>query len=182
MGTLFEKLNDEHVSFIEKQHLYFVGTAAPEGLVNISPKGMDSLRVQNHSSVCWLNLTGSGNESAAHIKLLPRMTVMFCSFDAQPLILRLYGKASVTHAYDERWEQLTALFPSYTGARQVFELSIESVQTSCGFAVPFYELKGERPVLRQWAEKKGRDGVEQYQKDRNAVSLDGFDTGIVNNG
>lgn len=179
MGTLFEQLTDEHIQFIEHQHLYFVGTAASEGSVNISPKGMDSLRVQSHSSVCWLNLTGSGNETAAHIKSMPRMTVMFCSFDTQPLILRLYGQATVTHAYDERWEELTALFPQYIGARQVFELSIESVQTSCGFAVPFYEMKGERPVLRKWAEKKGRDGVEQYQQDRNAVSLDGFDTGIL---
>ncbi len=180
MAEQFEALDEKHIEFITQQSLYFVGTAGAEGKVNVSPKGMDSFRVINKQRVVWLNLTGSGNESAAHVQENGRMTVMFCSFDKQPLILRLYGQARVVHPRDKEWDQFSPLFPQFTGARQFFELNLDLVQTSCGFAVPFYELKGERPTLVNWAEKKGREGVEQYWVDRNTLSLDQQDTGILN--
>ncbi|MAT95034.1 MAG: pyridoxamine 5'-phosphate oxidase [Halioglobus sp.] len=178
MAERFTQLEDRHIEFIRQQHLFFVGTAGAEGLVNVSPKGMDSLRVLDARTVAWLNLTGSGNESAAHVLENGRMTLMFCSFDKQPLILRLYGSATVVHPRDARWEELATLFPRYTGARQVFLLQLDMVQTSCGYAVPYYELQGERPTLTRWADKHGPEGVRQYWADNNTHSLDGRDTGI----
>lgn len=179
MSERFDALTDQHISFIEDQHIYFVGTAANEGSVNVSPKGMDSFRVINQSLVMWLNLTGSGNETAAHLLENDRMTIMFCSFDRQPLILRLYGRATAFHPRDDGWSQRAAQFPDYTGARQIFEVKLELVQTSCGFAVPYYQLLGERPTLNKWADGRGREGVEDYWQEKNTVSLDGKDTGIA---
>ena len=140
MAEKFAALEDKHVDFIRKQHMFFVGTAGSEGYVNVSPKGMDSFRIASPTRVVWLNLTGSGNESAAHVLENGRMTVMFCSFDKQPLIMRLYGRACATHPADEGWSGLAKLFPEHAGARQIFELELDLVQTSCGYAVPRYEL------------------------------------------
>ena len=140
---------------------------------------MDSFRVINESKVLWFNLTGSGSETATHVLENQRMTVMFCSFDKHPLILRLYGKANVVHPRDSDWTKFVPLFPEYTGARQFFELDLELVQTSCGYAVPYYSLTGERPTLRKWADKKGRDGVEEYWSKKNVKSLNDRDTGIL---
>lgn len=178
MAEKFEALTDKHIEFIENQHIFFVGTAAKEGAVNVSPKGMDSFRVVNENTIIWLNLTGSGNETAAHILENTRMTIMFCSFDKQPLILRLYGHAKVVHPRDDAWSSLGGHFPEYTGARQIFELDVDLVQTSCGFAVPMYELVDERMTLKNWADKRGREGVEEYWQEKNTVSLDGKTTGI----
>lgn len=182
MAEKFDALTNKHIEFINDQHLFFVGTAGKEGLVNVSPKGMDSFRVLDSSKVAWLNLTGSGNETAAHVLENQRMTIMFCSFARQPLILRLYGKARVVHPRDEEWTALADLFPEYTGARQIFEVKLDLVQTSCGYAVPFYDLVGERPTLSKWADNRGRDGVQQYWQQKNTVSLDGNDTGINKSG
>lgn len=179
MAEFFDQLDDKLIDFIEQQHIYFVGTAGAEGHVNVSPKGMDSFRVLDVNTVAWLNLTGSGNETAAHVLENGRMTIMFCSFDRQPLIMRLYGKAVATHERDAGWEELLAKFPAYTGARQIFTLDVDMIQTSCGYAVPFYELKGDRPTLTKWADNKGRDGVQDYWRDKNRTSLDGKDTGIL---
>lgn len=178
MAEQFPALNQDHIDFIGRQHLYFVGTAGAEGRVNVSPKGMDSLRVLDNSTVAWLNLTGSGNESAAHVLENGRMTIMFCSFDKQPLILRLFGSAQTIHPRDAQWGELTALFPDYTGARQVFLLAIDFVQTSCGYAVPHFTHKSDRQTLTKWADKRGRDGIEQYWQEKNTRSLDDKDTGI----
>lgn len=178
MAQQFEQLEEKHIQFIEKQQMFFVATAAKEGFVNVSPKGMDSFRVINPSTVLWLNLTGSGNETAAHIKDTNRMTIMFCSFDKQPLILRLYGKATVVHRRDQRWSQLVEQFPPYAGARQFYEMCIEMVQTSCGFAVPYYEPKGERPTLVNWAESQGDEGLRNYWQKKNVKSLDNLETDI----
>lgn len=178
MSEKFEKLDQSHKVFIQQQHLYFVGSAGAEGYVNVSPKGMDSFRILDDSTVAWLNLTGSGNETAAHVLENGRMTVMFCSFDKQPLIMRLYGQAVAIHPRDERWDELSALFPSYTGARQVFSLSIELVQTSCGYAVPYFRLEGERPTLTKWADNHGEAGIRDYWMEKNAKSLNDTDTGI----
>lgn len=178
MAEQFEQLNDKHVDFIQQQHLYFVGTAGAEGFVNVSPKGMDSLRIIDRSTVAWLNLTGSGNETAAHVLENGRMTIMFCSFDKQPLILRLYGQAVATHPGEEGWARLSGLFPDYAGARQVFTLDLDLVQTSCGYAVPYYTLQGERPTLTKWAENHGEAGIKDYWQEKNARSLNDKDTGI----
>ena len=178
MAEQFTSLSETLIDFIGQQHLFFVGTAASTGKVNVSPKGMDSLRILSPRRVVWLNLTGSGNESAAHVQASPRMTLMFCSFDQQPLILRLYGEAEVVHPRDAGWSDLIGLFPEYTGTRQLFDLQIQLVQTSCGYAVPFYDYAGERPTLTKWSEKKGREGIVRYWQDTNRTSLDGLPTNI----
>ena len=178
MSEMFEQLEEEHVTFIGQQHMFFVGTAGAEGLVNVSPKGMDSFRVLDDGSVAWLNLTGSGNETAAHVIENGRMTIMFCSFDKQPLIMRLYGQATVIHPRDEQWQDVEGLFPNYTGTRQIFVLNVELVQTSCGYAVPLYDLKAERHTLTKWAYGRGPDGIEEYWRDKNTKSLDDKETGI----
>lgn len=178
MAQKYDHLNDKLIDFIGRQHLYFVGTAAAEGFVNVSPKGMDSLRILDPGRVAWLNLTGSGNESAAHVLENPRMTIMFCSFDKQPMILRLYGHARAVHPRDADWPEMLGLFPEHPGARQIFVVDLELVMTSCGYAVPCYELQGERSTLTKWAEKRGPEGIETYWRDKNMKSLDGKDTGI----
>lgn len=179
MAQQYRELSDKLVDFIRTQHLFFIGTAGAEGLVNVSPKGLDSLRIISPTEVAWLNLTGSGNESAAHVLENGRMTIMFCSFDKQPLILRLYGEAKVIHPRDEAWESLISLFPYHPGARQIFRMPISLVQTSCGYAVPRFELQEERTTLTKWAEKRGEQGIEQYWQDKNRLSMDGKSTGIL---
>ena len=179
MAEQFEALSEKLIEFINNQHLFFVSTAPPEGFINLSPKGMDSFRILDPKKVAWVNLTGSGNETAAHILEDNRMTIMFCSFDKQPLILRLYGKAITHHPRDSKWDELTSFFPEYVSARQIFELDLELVQTSCGFAVPYYELVGERPTLNKWAVEQGREKVEDYWKRKNKLSINNKDTGII---
>lgn len=178
MGKRFDALEPPHVALIEGSPLFFVATAAETGRVNVSPKGMDSLRVLSPGRIVWRNLTGSGNETAAHLRRVNRMTLMWCSFSVRPMILRAYGTAAATHRGEPGWEALDALFPPDPGARQVYDLAVELVQTSCGYAVPFMEPAGERDTLRRWAEGKGEDGVAAYWQERNRRSLDGFDTGM----
>jgi hypothetical protein len=178
MAEKFKALNEQHIEFIRRQKLFFVGTAAAEGFVNVSPKGMDSFRVLDDSRISWLNLTGSGNETAAHLLENNRMTIMFCSFDKQPLILRLYGHAKAFHQRDRQWSELAEQFPNYTGARQIFELELDLVQTSCGYAVPQFDLKSERSTLTKWADHLGAEGIERYWLENNSKSLDDHDTGI----
>ena len=165
MGQQFSEISERLRTFIEAQHVYFVGTAARDGRVNISPKGLDSLRVLGPDRVVWLNGTGSGNETAAHLLDVPRMTIMFCSFDAKPLILRLYGTARAVHAGDAEWTELLALIPPMQGSRNIFVLDIDLVQTSCGFGVPFMDFQADRETMAQWAAKKGADGVAAYQQE-----------------
>lgn len=178
MGQQFSEISDRLRSFIEAQHVYFVATAARDGRVNVSPKGLDSLRVLGPNRVAWLNGTGSGNETAAHLLDVPRMTIMFCSFETKPLILRLYGTARAVHAGDAEWAGLLSLFPPMQGARNIFVLDIDLVQSSCGFGVPFMEFQADRATMAQWAAKKGDDGVTAYQQEKNRVSIDGFPTGL----
>ena len=181
MAKQFEELNQDHKKFIENQHLYFVGSAGSEGLVNVSPKGMDSLKILDSKRIIWLNLTGSGNETAAHVLENARMTIMFCSFDKQPLILRVYGKAEVIYPNNKKWDELKQHFPIYPGERQIFDLKIDLVQTSCGFAVPFYEFKDNRDTLVKWADNRGKDGIKDYWLQKNMLSLDGKKTGMEEN-
>ena len=179
MAQHFSELSDIHVRFIEKQRIFFVGTATADSRVNVSPKGMDTLRILGGNRVAWLNVTGSSNESAAHVQLSPRMTVMFCAFDGEPLILRLFGAARVIHRGDSEWAELAGLFPPLPGARQVFDLSVDLVQTSCGAGVPLFDYKGDREALNEWAVKKGEEGIRRYWAEKNATSLDGIPTHIV---
>ncbi|UQB41957.1 pyridoxamine 5'-phosphate oxidase family protein [Thiomicrospira microaerophila] len=179
MAQQFNALNDKLTDFIQQQKIYFVGTATKDSRVNVSPKGMDSLRVMSPNQVVWLNVTGSGNETAAHVQQQPRMTLMFCAFDGAPLILRLYGTAKVVHRKDPQWQELYGLFNPLPGARQIFVLDIDLVQTSCGMAVPFFDYVEEREQLNEVTAKLGEEGVEQYWIKKNQTSLDGAPTHIV---
>ena len=179
MAQRFPAISDELREFIEAQKLFFVATATADSRVNISPKGMDSLRVLGPNRAVWLNVTGSGNETAAHVEENPRMTIMFAAFDGDPMILRLYGKARAIHRRDPEWEELITLFEPLPGARQIFDLDIDLVQTSCGMAVPLFDYVGERELLNKWAEKKGEQGIREYWEAKNRISLDGKETGIV---
>lgn len=178
MAKHFTEIDAANQAFIEQQKIFFVGTAAPEGRVNISPKGQDTLRVLDSRRVAWLNLTGSGNETAAHLREQNRMTLMFCAFEGSPKILRLYGTATVFHPRDAGWDELVTLFPQLPGARQIFVMSLDLVTTSCGMAVPLLEFQGPRNELNHAMEKRGPANVQQYWAQRNAVSLDGKPTGI----
>ncbi|MCV2881374.1 pyridoxamine 5'-phosphate oxidase family protein [Actibacterium sp. XHP0104] len=177
MAKQFDAFEDHHIAFIEKQHMFFVGSAAPEGRVNVSPKGMDSLRILGPNRLLWLNLTGSGNETAGHLLQANRMTVMWCSFTTQPMIMRAYGTARTVHVDDAGFAELAAHFPGFIGTRQIFDMSVEMVQTSCGFGVPFFDHVGERDTLQIWAEKRGPEGVRAYWE-KNRETLDGAPTGI----
>ena len=179
MGKQFNALSETHISFIQAQKIFFVGTAAESGSVNVSPKGGDSLRVLNPNTIAWLNLTGSGNESAGHVLQNQRMTIMFCAFDGAPLILRAYGKARVLHQGDSEWSEYVGLFPESIASRQIFIVDISLVQSSCGMSVPFFDYQGDREELEKWSERQGREGIEKYWADRNQTSIDGFETEIV---
>jgi hypothetical protein len=181
MGKRYPDLQPDQIAFIGEQHLYFVGTAAPGSRVNLSPKGMDSLRILSPTRIIWLNLTGSGNETAAHLALDPRTTLMWCSFTTRPLILRAYGTGRAVHRGDADWAGLAAQLPDQPGARQIVEVSIDLVQSSCGFAVPFMDFREDRPVLKDWAEGKGPEGLRTYWDERNRQTIDGLPTGIEAN-
>jgi len=179
MGQQFSELSQEHIDFIALQKIYFVGTATDDSKINISPKGQDSFRVLSPSKVAWLNVTGSGNESAAHIELNPRMTIMFTAFEGKPLILRIYGKAKAIHQNDSDWQEYASLFPVLPGTRQIFVVTVDMVQKSCGMSVPFYEYIGEREQLKDWAIAKGQSGITDYWKQKNQHSIDNIPTHIV---
>jgi hypothetical protein len=174
MSKLTPRLED----FICRQKLFFVATAMEEGRINLSPKGMDAFRVLDEHTVLWLNLTGSGNETAAHLRYSGRMTVMFCAFEGAPLILRLYGNAQVYHPRDPYWDRHIGLFSPIPGSRQLIELKIDLVQTSCGMGVPLIEYRGERGQLDAWAAQLGEEGLRAYKEQKNTLSLDGHETGI----
>ncbi len=179
MAKFYASLPDNLQAFIKEQKIFFVATADVDGRINLSPKGMDSLRVLNGNRILWLNLTGSGNETAAHIKAVNRMTIMFCAFDGKPLILRLYGTARTIHSQDEEWSELYANFTPTIGARQIFDMKLDSAQTSCGFAVPLMDYKKDRQILIDWTEKKSEAELLEYWKDKNEKSIDGKPTGIL---
>jgi len=178
MAKFYDRLTTELQEFIEAQHVFFVATAPTNGRVNLSPKGMDALRVINANEIAYLDLTGSGNETAAHLLENNRITIMLCSFTEKPLILRLYGQGESIRSKDSAWSEYLSLFPVIAGTRQIVRVNVESVQTSCGFAVPFYEFTGDRQVLKEWAEKKGESGVREYWQKNNLTSIDGFPTGV----
>jgi Pyridoxamine 5'-phosphate oxidase len=176
MAKFYERLDLQLCEFIAEQKLFFTATAPQEGRINLSPKGIDSFRCLDFDRVAYLDLTGSGNETAAHLHQNGRMTIMFCSFTDKPLILRLYGKGEVISPDTERWHDLIDRFTNLPGKRQLILLQIESVQTSCGYGVPIYQLQEERSTLTDWAVKKGTEGVRAYQLQKNHTSIDGLPT------
>ncbi|HIZ34469.1 MAG TPA: pyridoxamine 5'-phosphate oxidase family protein [Candidatus Ruania gallistercoris] len=175
MATFYDTIEPRLVQFIERQQMFFVASAAADGRVNVSPKGLDTFRVLGPSRVAWLNGTGSGNETAAHIAQHPRITVMFCAFEGKPWILRLYGQARIVQPGDPDWMELSGLFPPLLGARQVFDVTVAECQTSCGFGVPLYDFVGQRDLMHSWADRRGPEGLVRYQREKNARSIDGFD-------
>lgn len=180
MPKMFEFLTDEQIAFIKKQHLFFVATAPLQasGHINLSPKGLDAFRVLSSTSVAYLDLTGSGNETSAHLLENGRITFMFCAFEAAPLILRIYGTGRVILPEHKEWSEVSKHFEQANtiGVRQIILADIEFIQTSCGFGVPIYEFKEERDILPKWAMKQGMEGVLKYQSQNNKASIDGLPT------
>jgi len=179
MAEFYTELNSDLHSFIQEQKMFFTATAPTEGRINLSPKGMDTFRCFDNQTVGYLDLTGSGNETAAHLQENGRITIMFCSFSTQPLILRLYGKGKVILPKNQEWQLLSPLFPSLPGERQIIVLNIDSIQTSCGYAVPIYEFKEERNTLITWAKNKGEPGIKEYWQAKNTTSIDGLPTNLL---
>lgn len=176
MAKFYDELNDMLREFIAAQQMFFHATAAKEGRINLSPKGLDTFRVFSPKQVGYLDLTGSECETAAHIAVDGRLTIMFCSFGEKPLILRLHGRGSVVHARDTAWQDLRPLFPNIPGERQIIQLDIESIMTTCGFAVPMYDFKGQRDTLPEFTCKMGDERMDAYRREKNVTSLDGLPT------
>lgn len=182
MGKQYSALEANHAEFIRKQRVFFTGSAAREGRVNVSPKDGAALRVLAPQRIAYLDQTGSGNETAAHIRAYGRLTLMFCAFDGPPMILRVYGQGKVLARGSAAYRELlhTAFGgEERIGARQIIVVDVELVLTSCGFGVPLFDYAGERSTLTQWAEKKGDAGLDAYRREKNQLSLDGFPTGIL---
>ncbi|MES9944079.1 pyridoxamine 5'-phosphate oxidase family protein [Candidatus Thiodiazotropha sp. CDECU1] len=179
MGKQYDQISDKHIDFIIRQQLFFVATGTSEGRINLSPKGLDSLRIIDPQQLVWLNLTGSGNETATHLMEDGRMTLMFCAFEGDPKILRLYGKATSHHEGSEVWDAHIGRFPLLPGARQIILMEVDLVATSCGFGVPLFDYLGQRDALVEWAENKGEKGVKEFRERRNRVSLDGKPTDLA---
>ena len=178
-----KKLNGTLRKFIEKQPVFFVATADQTGRVNVSPKGLDTLRIEGDNRIVWLNLSGSGNETAAHVQATGRMTLMFCAFEGNALILRTYGQAKIYHPRDAEWDALAADFPKLAGSRQIFDLDIDLVQTSCGTGVPYMDFVKSRgeDELEPYYDEMGPDGVRAYWQRKNVETIDGRPTGIFDN-
>jgi hypothetical protein len=175
MGQALDSLDAKLTEWIAQQHVFFVATAPSEGgHVNLSPKGHDSLRVLDPSTVAYLDLTGSGAETIAHTRQNGRITVMFCAFEGPPLILRLFGVGEAHPVGSERFESLASHFRALPGARAIVTVAIDRVQTSCGYSIPFMDYRDERPTLQQWAERKGDDGLREYWAEKNVESIDGL--------
>ena len=180
MGKMWAEITDSQQRFITAQKMFFTATAATDGRVNVSPKGLDAFRVITPRRVAYLDLTGSGNETAAHLALVNRITIMFCAFEGNPLILRLYGRGRAVHPRDGDWAQLRPLLgPPIPGERQIIDVTVDSVQTSCGFGVPLMAFEADREILIDWAEKKGDAGVKAYWEEKNTRSIDGFPTHLL---
>jgi hypothetical protein len=181
MAKLYDQITDRLAEFIQAQPLFFVASAplAADGHVNLSPKGLDCLRILSPTQVAYLDLTGSGNETSAHIQENGRITLMFCAFNGPPNILRLYGQGRTILPGTAEWETLRPLFPEHPGARQIVVADISRVQTSCGYAVPLMDLVGQRDTLVRWAEAKGDHELDAYRQEKNLCSIDGLPTALA---
>ena len=180
MAKWHDEIGETLRDFIAAQKVFFVATAGPEGRVNLSPKGLDgTFAVLGPRRVAFLNLTGSGNETAAHLRLNDRITLMFCAFSGPPNIVRLYGTGRAIGAGGPGWDELCGRFADLPGKRQIIDVAVEDVVTSCGFGVPLMDFAGQRETLVKWAENKGDEGVRAYWRDKNALSFDGLPTGVL---
>jgi hypothetical protein len=181
MSTFLDQITPELAKFIRAQPVFFVATAAAGSRINLSPKGMDTFRVLDEKRVAYLDLTGSGNETAAHLLHDGRITIMFCSFDSNAEIARIYGRGAVIRPSDARWPELIAHFPKISGLRQIMEISVESAMTSCGYGVPRMGKAGEmsgRDTLEKYWTTRGEEKKEQYWQKHNVRSIDGLPTGM----
>ena len=176
MGRTYDLIDDRLKQGIESQPVFFVATAplAGDGHVNLSPKGYDSFRVLGPTTVAYVDLTGSGAETIAHLRENGRITIMFCAFEGKPAITRLFGQGRVVVEGDDDFEELAARFPDHPGRRSVIVVEVDRIQTSCGYAVPFMDYVGPREDLIRWAERKGDDGLHDYWAEKNAESIDGL--------
>jgi hypothetical protein len=180
MAKVFDAITDDLQDFIAAQQIFFVATAplSATGHINLSPKGLNSFRILSPNRVAYLDLTGSGNETSAHLAENGRITFMFCAFQGAPMILRLYGQGQTVLPETPEWIVFSSLFPEIPGARQIIVADIDRVQTSCGMGVPLYECQGQRDGLINWAVKKGEVGLQDYWYEKNRVSIDGLPTPI----
>lgn len=178
MAKFYTTLTPSLREFIAEQRIFFVATAPRAGRVNLSPKGMDTFRCIDERTVAYLDLTGSGAETAAHILDNGRVTIMLCSFTETPNILRIYGQGRIVRPEDPAWPMMLSNFTPTPGQRQIIVVDIESIQTSCGFSIPFYEYQGPREQLVHWAEVKGEEGLAEYRAKKNHQSIDGLPTGF----
>jgi len=175
MGRVLEAITDELAEFIAAQRVFFVATAPTDGgHVNVSPKGLDTFAVLDPNTVAYLDLTGSGVETVAHLRENGRITIMFCAFDGKPNIVRLYGRGEVLPIGEPSADALLPRFGAYPGARSVIRVQVDRVSTSCGYGVPLLSYEGERDQLLQFAERRGPDGLVEYREEKNAVSIDGL--------
>ena len=178
MGKTFESIDQPLRSWIAKQHVFFVATApsGDEGHINCSPKGLDTFRVLGPSEVAYLDFTGSGVETIAHLKQNGRIVIMFCAFDGPPKIVRLHGRGTAIEPSDARFASLAAHFPRSDefSVRSIIHVAVERVSDSCGYAVPRLKFERDRDQLDLWSERKGPDGIVEYQRTRNAESIDGI--------
>ncbi|MAP62217.1 pyridoxamine 5'-phosphate oxidase family protein [Microbacterium aquimaris] len=176
MGKTFDGIDESLATWIGEQHMFFVATAplSENGRVNLSPRGLDSLSILDARTVAWLDLTGSGAETIAHVRENGRITLMLCSFDARPRIVRLHGRGRVVPPGDEVFARVEAEHPGHIGARAVIVVDIERASDSCGWGVPQMDFVADRDIIRPWAQKKGPEGLEVYRAENNASSLDGL--------
>lgn len=176
MGKVYETITPDLKTFIEKQKLFFVSTAplSQEGLVNMSPKGLNSLRILDETTVAYIDLTGSGAETIAHLKENQRITFMFCAFDGPPKIVRLYGKGEVFERDTPEFEAMKTLFPEYPSARSIIKAKLTRISDACGYTVPFYDFKADRDTMIKWVDNKGEKALVEYRKLKNSKSLDGL--------
>jgi Pyridoxamine 5'-phosphate oxidase len=176
MAKVFDQITPDLQRFIAAQQMFFVASAprSDTGHINLSPKGLDSFRVLSPTQVAYVDLTGSGNETAAHLQENGRITLMFCAFQSAPLILRLFGTGRVVLPHSTDWDAVSAQFSTLPGTRQIIVAELDRIQTSCGTGVPLYELQGQRDELVTWADKKGEIGLEAYRQKNNRVSIDGL--------
>ncbi|MBK8726490.1 MAG: pyridoxamine 5'-phosphate oxidase family protein [Holophagaceae bacterium] len=180
MGARFDHLSGALAAFIARQPMFFVASAplSADGHVNVSPKGLDSFRVLSPTRVAYLDLTGSGNETSAHLLENGRVTLMFCAFEEPPLILRIYGMGRTVSPADPDWAELSLHFEVLPGTRQIIDITIREVQTSCGHGVPLMAFQGQRERIPAWAEAKGPEAMAAYRQAKNRRSLDGLPTAL----
>lgn len=181
MAKFFDEIGEDHRDFILRQKIFFTASAAAGARVNLSPKGLDTLRITAPNAVCYLDYTGSGNETAAHLLADGRLTLMFCAFDGPPMILRLFGKGRALQRETAEYEALLGAHfggEAPPGARQMIALDIELVQTACGFGVPLMDYRADRETMPRLMESKGEEYLREYRAKKNLVSLDGLPTGL----